>query len=92
MTKPRAGSFWAGLATLIVLAIPVLSGLRVAAFQAVYESPSYPTLCRYAGAALLFLLGYRHLNNRYGYGDYGDAPWRRFGNYVPDVEEDVNVP
>lgn len=60
----RAGSFWSGITTAVILSVPVLAGLGVLAFDAVYESGNYVALMGYGLLALGSLLGYRSIKAR----------------------------
>lgn len=62
----RAGSFWSGATTAIIMAIPVLAGAGVLAFDAVYESGNYVALMGYGLLALGSLLGYRAIKAKGG--------------------------
>lgn len=62
----RAGSFWSGITTAVILSVPVLAGLGVLAFDAVYESGNYVALMGYGLLALGALLGYRALKVKAG--------------------------
>lgn len=62
----RAGSFWAGVTTAVILAIPVLSGLGLLAFDSVYQSGHFLGLLVYGLLALASLLGYRYLKAKAG--------------------------
>lgn len=64
----RPGTFWSGLTTLIVLAIPILAGFGLWRFFGVYESGQYVTLCGYGLIALAALLGYRYAKVKAGPG------------------------
>lgn len=62
----RAGSFWAGVTTLVILIVPVLAGLGLLAFDAVYQSGNYVALMGYGLLALGSLLGYRAIKAKAG--------------------------
>lgn len=76
----RPGTFWSGLTTLVILAVPVLAGLGLLAFDAVYQSGNYVALMGYGLLALGSLLGYRAIKAKAGpaglevEADKGDAP------------------
>lgn len=57
----RAGTFWSGITTAVVLAIPVAAGFGLYEFLQVYESGHFLSLCAYGLLALGSLLGYRFL-------------------------------
>lgn len=62
----RSGSFWAGLTSAIILAIPILAGAGLLAFDAVYKSGNYVALMGYGLLALGSLLGYRAIKAKAG--------------------------
>lgn len=62
----RPGTFWSGLTTLVILAVPVLAGAGLLAFDAVYQSGNYVALMGYGLLALGSLLGYRAIKAKAG--------------------------